>query len=84
MLVVLKTWTIGSREESIAEFTLERMQMRTRAKTVGAKKRRVESCRDGKLARFGHLSYVENEELQAWGTVMPLEDSEQNGEAALR
>lgn len=44
----------------------------------------MESCRDGKLARFGHLSYVENEELQAWGTVMPLEDSEQNGEAALR
>lgn len=48
------------------------------------KEKRVESCRDGKLARFGNLSYVENEELQAWGTVMPLEDSEQNGEAGLR
>ena len=66
------------------QFTLERMQMRTRVKAVGTKKRRVESCRDGKLARFGNLSYVENEELQAWGTVRPLEDSEQNGEAGLR
>lgn len=27
---------------------------------------------------------MENEELQAWETVMPLEDSEQNGEAGLR
>lgn len=44
MLVVLETWTIGSRKESIAEFTLERMKMRTRVKTVGTKKRRMESC----------------------------------------
>lgn len=45
MLVVLETWTIGSREESIAEFMLERMKMRTRVKkTVGMKKRRMESC----------------------------------------
>lgn len=76
--------TIGSREESTAELTLERMQMRARVKTVGTKKRRIESCRDGKLAQFGNLFYVENEKLQAWGTVMPLEDSEQNGEAGLR
>lgn len=44
MLVVLETWTIGSREESIAEFMLERMKMRTRVKTVGMKKRPMESC----------------------------------------
>lgn len=44
MLVVFEAWTIGNREESIAEFTLERMKMRTRAKTVGMKKRRMESC----------------------------------------
>lgn len=39
LLVVLKTWQIGSRAEPIAEFTVERMKVSTRVMTVSMKTR---------------------------------------------
>lgn len=79
MLVVLETWKSGSREESIAEFTLEKMKVRTRVITEKPEWRVTEEASWQNLG-----TYVENKELQVWVIVVPLKDSEQNREAGLR